>query len=159
MCNSSLERWRTGDAPMPVINLLRFCNTFDVPLSAFIRNSEDTTEPAIEYAENDKWSPTGGYISSGEKTTPGSRTLRDPLDVTPIQSVVPGIVETSSSETAKTEHTASSTMQPEDDANAKITKLLDIIIKQQDTITYLTRKITAMQNNTFGMVAEDFPMP
>ena len=33
--NNSLRLWEHGKCPMPVTSILRFCNTFQVPISAF----------------------------------------------------------------------------------------------------------------------------
>lgn len=96
--NACLDSWIRMKSPLPTIALLRFCNAFHVPLSAFIvdadkgkQESEDCCEagyvcPGID----DQFEPDGGYIDNDEKRKKGTRALRNPLDVERMESVVPG---------------------------------------------------------------------
>ena len=97
--NNSLALYAQRKTPMPIINLLRFCNTFGVPISAFIvekgnNNGDDSDECTmrVEPSVNDQMEPDGGYISVGERRHHGSRALRNPLEVDHIKSTVPGLV-------------------------------------------------------------------
>lgn len=157
MSNSSLERWRIGDAPIPIINLLRFCNAFDVPLSAFIRDCENEGETEVEYSANDQWQPNGGYFAADETVTPGSRALRNPLDVEIIKSVLPDIA------IPQHEGLQNNDAKTQADRINQTERLLDIIEEQQKTITYLIEQLSKTQTyerkNSKGtlscMVAED----
>ena len=45
--NNSWKSWLNGEGTMPVISLLRLCNAFQIPLSAFFRNADSNGEPAV----------------------------------------------------------------------------------------------------------------
>ena len=96
--NACLDSWIRMKSPLPTIALLRFCNAFHVPLSAFIVNADakpqgDDDCYEMEFVRpgvNDQFEPDGGYIGNEAKRQNGTRALRDPLDVDRIKSVVPG---------------------------------------------------------------------
>ena len=96
--NACLDTWIRMKSPLPTIALLRFCNAFHVPLSAFIMNADANPQGdddcyEMEYVRpdvNDQFEPDGGYIGNEAKRQNGTRALRDPLDVDRIKSVVPG---------------------------------------------------------------------
>lgn len=101
--NQSLRLYLDRKCPMPVISILRFCNTFHVPISAFIVDKEKylgyaddpkgiETESEVIPLDSDAFEPVDGYIKNGEKRTHGSRSLRNPIDVTEQTSIVPGII-------------------------------------------------------------------
>ena len=95
--NACLDSWIRMKSPLPTIALLRFCNAFHVPLSAFIIDADKNSQgegccgawyvcPGID----DQFEPDGGYIDNDEKRKQGTRALRNPLDVERVESVVPG---------------------------------------------------------------------
>lgn len=96
--NACLDSWIRMKSPLPTISLLRFCNAFHVPLSAFIVDADKDQQgsegccgagyvcPGID----DQFEPDGGYIDNDEKRKQGTRALRNPLDVERMESVVPG---------------------------------------------------------------------
>lgn len=95
--NACLDSWIRMKSPLPTIALLRFCNAFHVPLSAFIVDADKDSQgegccergyvcPGID----DQFEPDGGYIDNDEKRKQGTRALRNPLDVERMESVVPG---------------------------------------------------------------------
>lgn len=94
--NACLDSWVRMKSPLPTIALLRFCNAFHVPLSAFIVDADAQTEENDEGIEHvlpgidDQFEPDGGYIDNDEKRKLGTRALRNPLDVERVKSVVPG---------------------------------------------------------------------
>ena len=96
--NACLDTWIRMKSPLPTNALLRFCNAFHVPLSAFIVNADakpqgDDDCYEMEYVRpgvNDQFEPDGGYIGNEVRRQNGTRALRDPLDVDRIKSVVPG---------------------------------------------------------------------
>lgn len=96
--NTCLDSWIRMKSPLPTIALLRFCNAFHVPLSAFILNADANPQGDDDCYEmefvrpgvNDQFEPDGGYIGNEAKRQNGTRALRDPLDVDRIKSVVPG---------------------------------------------------------------------
>ena len=90
--NTCLDSWVRMKSPLPTIALLRFCNAFHVPLSAFIVDA-DAHDEGMEHVcpgIDDQFEPDGGYIDNDEKRKLGTRALRNPLDVDRIKSVVPG---------------------------------------------------------------------
>lgn len=91
--NTGLDSWIRMKSPLPTIALLRFCNAFHVPLSAFIVDADDDGNCEREHvypSVNDQFEPDGGYINNDAKRQLGTRALRNPLDVDHIKSVVPG---------------------------------------------------------------------
>lgn len=95
--NACLDSWIRMKSPLPTIAMLRFCNAFHVPLSAFIVDADKDSQgegccergyvcPGID----DQFEPDGGYIDNDEKRKQGTRALRNPLDVERMESVVPG---------------------------------------------------------------------
>lgn len=96
--NACLDSWIRMKSPLPTIALLRFCNAFHVPLSAFIVDADKDQQgmegfcgeeyvcPGID----DQFEPDGGYLDNDEKRKKGTRALRNPLDVERVESVVPG---------------------------------------------------------------------
>ena len=94
--NACLDSWIRMKSPLPTIAMLRFCNAFHVPLSAFIVDADAQTGENDEGIEHvlpgidDQFEPDGGYIDNDEKRKLGTRVLRNPLDVERVKSVVPG---------------------------------------------------------------------
>ena len=142
---------------MPVISLLRFCNSFNVPISAFIRDADAESYKTIipRPSANDKLEPEGGYSKSGQSRQRGDHTLFDPLDVTVTPSLVPEIIVNDKKnvddgekedklgthilDTDKCEHINISTLvMLEMEHKKQISRLLDIISKQQKQIEDLT---------------------
>lgn len=95
--NARLGHWEKMKAPIPTIQLMRFCNTFQVPITAFIVDTDDKYDKSIDELDyvqpdiNDQFEPDGGYIAQNERRPNGGRALRDPIDVDRIKSVVPGL--------------------------------------------------------------------
>lgn len=94
--NACLDSWIRMKSPLPTIAMLRFCNAFHVPLSAFIVDADSQGEGCCEAGYvcpgiDDQFEPDGGYIDNDEKRKQGTRALRNPLDVERMESVVPGL--------------------------------------------------------------------
>lgn len=140
-------------APIPTIQLMRFCNTFQVPITAFIVDTDDKYDKSIDELDyvqpdiNDQFEPDGGYIAQNERRPNGGRALRDPIDVDRIKSVVPGLttikvhrqnVQTGGiHQSASANHAfinQSSYTLPEKEPDVSLStlnKMLDIIAEQQ----------------------------
>ena len=96
--NACLDSWIRMKSPLPTIAMLRFCNAFHVPLSAFIVDADKDQQGSEGCCEegyvcpgiDDQFEPDGGYIDNDEKRKKGTRALRNPLDVERMESVVPG---------------------------------------------------------------------
>ena len=97
--NACLDSWIRMKSPLPTIAMLRFCNAFHVPLSAFIVDADNGKQGIEGCCEegyvcpgiDDQFEPDGGYIDNDEKRKKGTRALRNPLDVERMESVVPGL--------------------------------------------------------------------
>ena len=97
--NACLDSWIRMKSPLPTIALLRFCNAFHVPLSAFIVDADKDQQGSEGCCDegyvcpgiDDQFEPDGGYIENDEKRKKGTRALRNPLDVERVESVVPGL--------------------------------------------------------------------
>ena len=96
--NACLDSWIRMKSPLPTIALLRFCNAFHVPLSAFIVDADKDQQGSEGCCEegyvcpgiDDQFEPDGGYLDNDEKRKKGTRALRNPLDVERMESLVPG---------------------------------------------------------------------
>lgn len=161
--NTCLDSWVRMKSPLPTIALLRFCNAFHVPLSAFIVDADSQMEEGDEGMEHvrpgidDQFEPDGGYIDNDEKRKLGTRALRNPLDVDRIKSVVPGWTsdgttgnggaesrgerteekteeDTTSTIPSPAVKTASVPAAEQDISMATLNRMLDIIAEQQKQI-------------------------
>ena len=118
--NNSLRLWEQGRCPMPVSSILRFCNTFQVPISAFFFDKDsDSTRSTIyvQPQEGDIFAPDGGYVTERKA---GSRALLDPLDVTLIPSVVPGLVSSEDKEQENADNTSPICVQSPDSDQGRV---------------------------------------
>lgn len=161
--NTCLDSWVQMKSPLPTIALLRFCNAFHVPLSAFIVDADSQMEEGDDGMEHvrpgidDQFEPDGGYIDNDEKRKLGTRALRNPLDVDRIKSVVPGLTsdeiagnggaesrgerteekteeDTTSTIPSPAVKTASAPAAEPDISMATLNRMLDIIAEQQKQI-------------------------
>ena len=151
--NARLGHWERMKAPIPTIQLMRFCNTFQVPITAFIVDTDDKYDKSIDELDyvlpdiNDQFEPDGGYIAQNERRPNGGRALRDPLDVDRIKSVVPGLTtinvhrqnvqtgcihQSASANHAFINQSAYTLPEKEPDVSlSTLNKMLDIIAEQQ----------------------------
>lgn len=92
--NNSWKNWLNGEGTMPVISLLRLCNAFQIPLSAFFRNADSNGEPAVVPGVptiDDELEPKGGFDRAPSERLPGEKSLLDPLDVEVCATTIPGV--------------------------------------------------------------------
>lgn len=161
--NNGLKAWTDKKGPMPVLSIIRFCNSFQVPIACFFRDLE--TDNVINFTPerpniNDQLEPEGGY-DQGERGR-GYRNLEDPTKCTPRQSNLPTeykdctVIEPISSleniDTSNKQQNTIKTTESNIDSNALIIlenkhcderkKLLDIIIEQQKKIDDLSKQIS-----------------
>ena len=181
--NNSLALYAQRKTPMPIINLLRFCNTFGVPISAFIvetgeedKKGNDECAIRVEPSINDQMEPDGGYISVGERRPHGSRALRNPLEVEHIKSAVPGLVKqpkpmNNDSNIIHQNHNEGNNIQQHinkaqavvgniaeaskgDNDNAITSRLLDIIAEQQKQIASLSQQVGELAGQVVKLSSE-----
>ena len=90
--NNRIKAWARGESTMPVLSILRFCNSFQVPLSAFFRNEDaekDNDHAPMPANTGDKITPQGGYAKSTVERKHGERKAVDPTAVTVTASTIP----------------------------------------------------------------------
>ena len=166
--NNRFKAWVRCEGPMPVLSMLRLCNAYQIPLSAFFRDADADADGAVVPGmptPDDILAPAQGYASSTDERQHGERSMLNPLNVKVTPSVVPGVVAkpckvddpqeaakpTASNEKADKKNTSLPTTDNISDANlaaiikmenehmAQQRRLLDIIAEQQKQIADLTR--------------------
>ena len=152
--NNRFKAWVRCEGPMPVISMLRLCNAFQIPLSAFFRDADAGTDGAVVPGmpmPDDILEPAQGYADNTDDRQHGERSMLNPLNVRVTPSVVPGVV----TKPCKVDDTQepSATVENISDANlvaiikmenehmAQQRRLLDIIAEQQKQITDLTHML------------------
>ncbi len=152
--NNRFKAWVRCEGPMPVLSMLRLCNAYQIPLSAFFRDADSGADGAVVPGmpmPDDILEPAQGYASSTDERQHGERSMLNPLDVQIAPSVVPGVV----AKTRETEDAQESATQANkiSDANlaaivklenehmAQHRRLLDIIAEQQKQIADLAHML------------------
>ena len=153
--NNRFKAWVRCEGPMPVISMLRLCNAFQIPLSAFFRDADAGTDGAVVPGmptPDDILEPAQGYADNMDDRQKGERSILNPLSVKVTPSVVPGVV-MNPSEVHVAQEPIKPTPPPISDANlaaiikmendhmAQQHRLLDIIAEQQKQIADLTRML------------------
>ncbi len=167
--NNRFKAWVRCEGPMPVLSMLRLCNAYQIPLSAFFRDADAGTDGAVVPGmpmPDDILEPTQGYASSTDERQHGERSMLNPLNVRVIPSVVPGVVAKPCKADDIQEQPA--TVDNISDANlaaiikmekehmAQQRRLLDIITEQQKQIADLTRMLNdAKRNDNTNMGIND----
>ena len=152
--NNRFKAWVRCEGPMPVISMLRLCNAYQIPLSAFFRDADAGSDGAVVPGmpmPDDILEPVQGYADNMDDRQQGARSLLNPLNVKVTPSVVPGVTARPIREDDTQEPPA--TVDNISDANlAAIIKLenehmvqqrrlLDIIAEQQKQITDLAHML------------------
>jgi hypothetical protein len=178
--NNRLKSWEHGEGPMPVITMLRFCNAFQIPVSAFFRDSDADGKEIMRKPNGDEQlEPDGGFASDASDRARGERSLLNPLDVEIIPSIVPGWSDKQAqSAEQNTEQTTVSMQTTAQNVNTVVgnisndnlsafiemeakhrtqqDKLLDIIAEQQKQIADLTRILfERKQMRTYSVINDD----
>ena len=177
--NNSFKAWAQCEGAMPIITILRFCNSFQIPISAFIKDldagKEDFTMPELP-SENDMMEPVGGFLSIDDRRGRGERSLLNPLDVKVIPSVVPGAVKKDEGTTTQkdgsiikevvvgniSDENMKRILEIEAKHTAQQNRLLDIIADQQrqinDLISLLHKTQNCNNNMPYDMAADSVIM-
>lgn len=153
--NNRFKAWVRCEGPMPVLSMLRLCNAYQIPLSAFFRDADAGADGAVVPGmptPNDILEPAQGYADNMDDRQHGERSMLNPLNVQIATSVVPGVV-AKPYKVDDTQEPATKTTDNISDANlAAIIKmenehmeqqrrLLDIIAEQQKQIADLTNML------------------
>ena len=152
--NNRFKAWVRCEGPMPVISMLRLCNAYQIPLSAFFRDADAGTNGAVVPGmpmPNDILEPAQGYAYNMDDRQQGERSILNPLNVRVTPSVVPGVVAKPCKDEDIQEPPA--TVENISDANlaaiiklenehmAQQRRLLDIIAEQQKQIADLAHML------------------
>ena len=152
--NNRFKAWVRCEGPMPVISMLRLCNAFQIPLSAFFRDADAGTDGAVVPGmpmPNDILEPAQGYADNQDDRQQGERSILNPLSVKVTPSVVPGVtarpikVNDTQEPPATVDNISDanlvSIIRLENEHMAQQRRLLDIIAEQQKQIADLTRML------------------
>ena len=153
--NNRFKAWVRCEGPMPVLSMLRLCNAYQIPLSAFFRDADAGADGAVVPGmpmPDDILEPAQGYASSTDERQHGERSMLNPLNVKVTPSVVPGVVakpckvdDTQESATKTTDNISDANLaaiiKMENEHMAQQRRLLDIIAEQQKQIADLTRML------------------
>lgn len=90
--NNSLRSWEQKLCAMPVITLLRFCNSFQIPIEAFICNTGEPFLDKVCTPTSAQFEPDGGYTTDPALRQPGERKPLDPTNVNIVPSVLPNVI-------------------------------------------------------------------
>lgn len=142
--NNSLRSWEQKLCAMPVITLLRFCNSFQIPIEAFICNTGDPFKDRVHVSTSAQFEPDDGYTTDPTLRLPGERKPLDPTNVNIVPSVLPHVIaftprkEEQTEVVPKTDAEAETTNEPCDGDNLQPevgTNLLSLIALQQQHAT------------------------
>lgn len=152
--NNRFKAWVRCEGPMPVISMLRLCNAFQIPLSAFFRDADAGTDGAVVPGmptPNDILEPAQGYADNMDDRQQGERSILNPLSVRVTPSVVPGVsakpVKVDDKQEPPTtvgnigDANLAAIIKLENEHMAQQRRLLDIIAEQQKQIADLNHML------------------
>lgn len=153
--NNRFKAWVRCEGPMPVLSMLRLCNAYQIPLSAFFRDADAGADGAVVPGmptPNDILEPAQGYADNMDDRQHGERSMLNPLNVQIATSVVPGVVakpykvdDTQEPATKTTDNISDANLaaiiKMENEHMAQQRMLLDIIAEQQKQIADLTNML------------------
>ena len=152
--NNRFKAWVRCEGPMPVISMLRLCNAYQIPLSAFFRDADAGTDSAVVPGmpmPDDILEPAQGYADNQDDRQQGERSILNPLSVKVTPSVVPGVtarpikVNDTQEPPATVDNISDanlvSIIRLENEHMAQQRRLLDIIAEQQKQIADLAHML------------------
>ena len=152
--NNRFKAWVRCEGPMPVISMLRLCNAYQIPLSAFFRDADAGTDGAVVPGmpmPDDILEPAQGYADNQDDRQQGERSILNPLSVKVTPSVVPGVtarpikVDDTQEPPATVDNISDanlvSIIRLENEHMAQQRRLLDIIAEQQKQIADLAHML------------------
>ena len=148
--NNRFKAWVRCEGPMPVISMLRLCNAYQIPLSAFFRDADAGMDGAVVPGmptPDDILEPVQGYADNMDDRQQGERSILNPLSVKVTPSVVPGVtarpikVDDTQEPPATVDNISDANLaaiiKMEKEYMAQQRRLLDIIAEQQKQIADL----------------------
>lgn len=152
--NNRFKAWVRCEGPMPVISMLRLCNAYQIPLSAFFRDADAGTDGAVVPGvpmPDDILEPVQGYADNMDDRQQGERSILNPLSVKVTPSVVPGVtarpikVDDAQEPPAAVDNISDANLaaiiKMEKEHMAQQRRLLDIIAEQQKQIADLAHML------------------
>ena len=152
--NNRFKAWARCEGPMPIISMLRLCNAFQIPLSAFFRDADAGTDGAVVPGmptPDDILEPAQGYADNTDDRQHGERSMLNPLSVKVTPSVVPGVaarpikVDDTQEPPAAVDNISDANLAAiirlENEHMAQHRRLLDIIAEQQKQIADLAHML------------------
>lgn len=152
--NNRFKAWVRCEGPMPVISMLRLCNAYQIPLSAFFRDADAGTDGAVVPGmpmPDDILEPAQGYADNQDDRQQGERSILNPLTVKVTPSVVPGVtarpikVDDTQEPPAAVDNISDANLAAiirlENEHMAQQRRLLDIIAEQQKQIADLAHML------------------
>ena len=152
--NNRFKAWVRCEGPMPVISMLRLCNAYQIPLSAFFRDADAGTDGAVVPGmpmPDDILEPAQGYADNQDDRQQGERSILNPLSVKVTPSVVPGVtarpikMDDTQEPPATVDNISDANLaaiiKMENEHIAQQRRLLDIIAEQQKQIADLARML------------------
>ena len=152
--NNRFKAWVRCEGPMPVISMLRLCNAYQIPLSAFFRDADAGTDGAVVPGmpmPDDILEPAQGYADNMDDRQHGERSMLNPLNVRVTPSVVPGVVakpckadniqEPPAAVDNISDANLAAIIKMENEHMAQQRRLLDIIAEQQKQIADLAHML------------------
>ena len=152
--NNRFKAWVRCEGPMPVISMLRLCNAYQIPLSAFFRDADAGSDGAVVPGmptPNDILEPAQGYADNTDDRQHGERSILNPLNVRVRPSVVPGVVakpikvDDTQTQSAPVDNISDANLaaiiKMEKEHMAQQHRLLDNIAEQQKQIADLTHML------------------
>ena len=156
--NNRFKAWVRCEGPMPVISMLRLCNAYQIPLSAFFRDADAGTDGAVVPGmpmPDDILEPVQGYADNMDDRQQGERSILNPLCVKVTPSVVPGVTarsikvdDTQEPPTAVdnvSDTNLAAIIKMENEHMAQQRRLLDIIAEQQKQIADLAHMLSEVR--------------
>ena len=152
--NNRFKAWVRCEGPMPIISMLRLCNAYQIPLSAFFRDADAGTDGAVVPGmpmPDDILEPVQGYADNMDDRQQGERSILNPLSVKVTPSVVPGVTarpikaddtqEPPATVDNISEANLAAIIKMEKEHMAQQRRLLDIIAEQQKQIADLAHML------------------
>ena len=165
--NNRFKAWVRCEGPMPVISMLRLCNAYQIPLSAFFRDADAGTDGAVVPGmptPDDILEPVQGYADNMDDRQQGERSILNPLSVKVTPSVVPGVtampikVDDTKEPPATVDNISdanlASIIRLENEHMAQQRRLLNIIAEQQKQIADLAHMLNEARRGG-GMRLDD----
>lgn len=170
--NNSMNKWLDKTHPMPIISMLRFCNSFNVPLSAFFCDLDaGETQTIISLPKiNDQLEPDGGFDRNPEMRKRGERSLINPIDVNVTPSIIPGLEpHTPNAQQVITENKLETRIEPTNNtsqADIDYGQIINLQQKSQDNTAKLlaiielqNARIEKLTNMLFSLQTQKNPAP